>query len=171
MKHIIVASLVTVATLFGGYGCVSDRPGSATEEAPVQTSLAPAASEEAAQTAGEETEQAPTGDLADEAAPAAEAEPEPLQGEILPASDDRAIETTDLAALDNWRLTLARNEIFARHGRTFKNQHIREHFEKLPWYSPNANYNDAWLSAIERQNADRILAYQRLSYEIPAHRP
>ena len=34
-----------------------------------------------------------------------------------------------------WELYLARNEIFARHGRGFKNQDLVEHFATRTWYS------------------------------------
>ncbi|MFP4248564.1 MAG: YARHG domain-containing protein [Armatimonadota bacterium] len=94
-----------------------------------------------------------------------------LGTEMVPESDDRLIDRTDLEDLDNWGLTLARNEIFARHGRTFENEHLRDYFVGQPWYTPDPNYEREWLSATEEANVEFILEYQQIKYEIPAHQP
>ncbi|HEX8774647.1 MAG TPA: YARHG domain-containing protein [Pyrinomonadaceae bacterium] len=54
-----------------------------------------------------------------------------------------------------------RNEIYARHGKVFKEQELRNYFSSLDWYKPDRKYNDAQLTAIERKNAATILAYER----------
>lgn len=54
-----------------------------------------------------------------------------------------------------------RNEIYARHGKVFKEQELRNYFSSLDWYKPDRKYNDAQLTAIERRNAATILAYER----------
>ena len=54
-----------------------------------------------------------------------------------------------------------RNEIYARHGMTFKEKTLRNYFSSLDWYKPDPKYTDASLSAIERGNAAAILAYER----------
>ncbi|HVG31622.1 MAG TPA: YARHG domain-containing protein [Pyrinomonadaceae bacterium] len=54
-----------------------------------------------------------------------------------------------------------RNEIYARHGMVFKDKVLRNYFSSLDWYKPDAKYSDASLSAIEKNNAAAILAYER----------
>jgi hypothetical protein len=54
-----------------------------------------------------------------------------------------------------------RNEIYARHGKIFKEKELRNYFSSLDWYKPDQKYNDAGLTAIERRNAATILAYER----------
>lgn len=54
-----------------------------------------------------------------------------------------------------------RSEIFARHGKVFKDKSLQKYFASFDWYKPNAKYTDAALSAIERQNVASILAYEK----------
>lgn len=48
---------------------------------------------------------------------------------ILPQSAQRRLTEDDLSGLTHEELCLARNEIYARHGRRFKNQNIASYFE------------------------------------------
>ena len=54
-----------------------------------------------------------------------------------------------------------RNEIYARHGKVFKDRWLQGYFKSFPWYRPNPNYTDAALTAVERQNAAAIAAYEK----------
>jgi hypothetical protein len=54
-----------------------------------------------------------------------------------------------------------RNEIYARHGRVFKDRWLQKYFASFDWYKPNRNYSDAALTAVERQNAAAIAAYEK----------
>ena len=47
-------------------------------------------------------------------------------------------------------LALARNWIFARHGRPFKEPWLDAYFRKQSWYRPDAKYSDARLSPDDR---------------------
>jgi hypothetical protein len=142
MKRIIAASLVITAALFAVAGCSND--GSTTEQVDRPVT--------------EDSPASPHSETAEST-------------QILPHSDEREIERSELEGMDNWELTLARNEIFARHGRPFENPDIREHFQGMPWYSPDPDYDKAWLSQLEQDNAEKILEYQDLTYEIPATHP
>ncbi len=62
-------------------------------------------------------------------------------GYILPESSSRVLTDSDVAHLSKSELVLARNEIYARHGRTFKKQELQEYFNSKTWYSVNKNYN------------------------------
>ena len=53
-----------------------------------------------------------------------------------------------------------RNEIFARHGRTFKDANLQSYFASQEWYHPDRNFSLASLTPIERKNVDFILAYE-----------
>ena len=47
---------------------------------------------------------------------------------ILPDSDSRYISENELGGMSSEQLRLARNEIFARHGRKFKDAQLQEYF-------------------------------------------
>ena len=83
------------------------------------------------------------------------------EGESLPAvsekdcyllpSDRRKLSDADLDALSQQEVKLARNEVFARHGRKFKDSTIRSYFEGKNWYSGKID------SAVFDQNMDSYL--------------
>lgn len=79
---------------------------------------------------------------------------------IIPGSDSHYLHGGELYGLSNWQLTLARNEIYARHGRPFDNPHIRAYFLKQPWYSPDSSFTESRLSKVERTNAEFIRDWQ-----------
>ncbi|HKG13246.1 MAG TPA: YARHG domain-containing protein [Pyrinomonadaceae bacterium] len=54
-----------------------------------------------------------------------------------------------------------RNEIYARHGKVFKDKWLQKYFASFDWYRPNQRYSDATLTAVERQNAAAIAAYEK----------
>src|SRR5581483_3081661 len=53
-----------------------------------------------------------------------------------------------------------RNEIFARHGRTFKDKWLQGYFSSFSWYKANPNYSDNLLNPVEKKNVATILAYE-----------
>jgi hypothetical protein len=196
-KSICLVVSVAFVVLVGA-GCPGGRSMDGAQEPAAQTSAAPEVVPEgkgepsdvpesesapegeeagaADEFAGDEVEGAPsTGDEseAEHSEPVDLRVPEaPAAGdEILPESDDRPLTNTDLEYMSNWELTLARNEIYARHGRPFTNPQIREYFEGKAWYSPNPNFSNAWLSALETRNADFILKFQERVFDIPATHP
>ena len=54
-----------------------------------------------------------------------------------------------------------RNEIFARHGRPFKDKTLQGIYENYSWYKPNPNYSDNMLNEYEKKNVEFILNYER----------
>ena len=85
-------------------------------------------------------------------------EPAPEPDYLLPDSATRARTEADLSGL-SWReLCLARNEIFARHGRIFKTPEIAEYFAGKSWYK--GEYNEVTLSSLETNNVNFIIAYE-----------
>ena len=53
-------------------------------------------------------------------------------------------------------LRLLRNTIFARHGRSFADLELREHFASKSWYTPDPEFTPDRLTDVDRQNADLI---------------
>ena len=54
-----------------------------------------------------------------------------------------------------------RNEIYARHGKVFKDKSLQKYFSSFDWYKPDPKFSEASLNAIERKNYAAILAYER----------
>jgi len=54
-----------------------------------------------------------------------------------------------------------RDEIYARHGKVFKNEWTQKYFASFDWYKPDPKFTDASLSAVEKQNLTTIAAYEK----------
>jgi hypothetical protein len=54
-----------------------------------------------------------------------------------------------------------RDEIYARHGKVFKDPWTQKYFASFDWYKANPNYSDASLSAVEKGNVAVIAAYEK----------
>ncbi len=57
-------------------------------------------------------------------------------GYLFEDSDSRYLAEYELYDMSAWDLRVARNEIYARHGRMFEDEALREHFEAQTWYEP-----------------------------------
>jgi len=55
-------------------------------------------------------------------------------------------------------LRVLRNEVYARHGRIFKDAKLQKYFESQPWYKANPDFKDDQLNEIESQNLAKIVA-------------
>lgn len=98
----------------------------------------------------------PTGDEPAEGPEEAEPQPEPSEtGYIFPDSSDRLLTDADIQGLSAWELKVARNEIYARHGRKFNSQELQNYFDSRDWYQGTVapgDFTDAMLSEIELAN-------------------
>lgn len=78
---------------------------------------------------------------------------------ILPDALTHVYTQKELAGLTQEELRLARNEIYARHGRQFKSNDLNQYFSQQPWYqgtiSPD-RFDDSVLSPNERNNLKAI---------------
>ena len=84
---------------------------------------------------------------------------------ILPVSDSEYISYSDLSGLSKREVLLARNEIYARHGRKFTLDYVREYFESKSWYSPRINpedFSDSVFNKYEKANILTIVQYEEL---------
>lgn len=75
---------------------------------------------------------------------------------LLPDSDKRLLTADDLAGLSLSELRIARNEIFARHGRRFSDPELQVWFAARDWYVPREG--EPRLNAIETANVAFIAA-------------
>jgi hypothetical protein len=76
------------------------------------------------------------------------------------ADSDRVRLTPDmLRGLTRDQLRLARNEIYARRGRFFRDQQLAAYFSRFDWYRPHAW--DVPLNAIEQANVNLIASMER----------
>lgn len=55
---------------------------------------------------------------------------------------------------------LLRNEIYAKRGRYFNSEYLRNFFMKVGGYNTKSDYSDASLNAFEKKNVDYIAAYE-----------
>lgn len=62
--------------------------------------------------------------------------PNPNAGFIFADSDSRYLEEFEIYALTQEEMRIARNEIYARHGRIFNDEALNEYFLALDWYTP-----------------------------------
>ena len=77
-------------------------------------------------------------------------------GYIISYSSDVLLTSSDIQGLSKQQLRYARNEIYARHGRKFQSQDLRNYFNSKSWYRgviEPSNFNDkTMLTNIEIKN-------------------
>jgi hypothetical protein len=54
-----------------------------------------------------------------------------------------------------------RQEIYARHGKLFKEPWLQKYFSSFDWYKADPNFSDALLSEVEKKNIATIAAYEK----------
>lgn len=54
-----------------------------------------------------------------------------------------------------------RNEIYARHGKVFKDKELQRYFSSFDWYKPDPAFSEKSLNEIEKQNAAAIFNYEQ----------
>lgn len=82
---------------------------------------------------------------------------------ILPFSDVEYLSEYDLMGLSKDELKIARNEIYARHGRMFNDANLQAYFNSCSWYTPSIspeNFSDSMLNEVEIANRDLIVSYE-----------
>ncbi len=86
---------------------------------------------------------------------------------LLPDSASRMLKESDIKGLSEWELKLARNEIYARHGRRFNDPDLQSYFDNCTWYrgvyEPEEFDRDHMsdLNEYEKKNAEFILQYEK----------
>lgn len=83
---------------------------------------------------------------------------------ILAGSDTELLTKRDLEGLSAEECKLARNEIYARHGRKFKDKDLQAYFDACDWYEGTIeadDFSEKELSDIEIANKDLIVEYEK----------
>ena len=78
---------------------------------------------------------------------------------ILPYSDSQYYTYDEVSQLSLEDLRIARNEIFARYGYIFRDEGLKEHFERCSWYVPTGMSSEeieSSLNDFEKQNLQLI---------------
>lgn len=82
---------------------------------------------------------------------------------ILEDSDTRYVTEDEVASLSPEEVRLAKNEIYARHGRIFDSEDLREYFESQSWYHGEIepeDFDESVLNDYERANIDLLVSYE-----------
>ena len=80
---------------------------------------------------------------------------------LYPFTSTRYVNSAELDSYTCQDLTIMRNEIFARYGRSFTTASIRNHFKSQPWYQVNHQFSANMLSPLEKANASTILETEK----------
>ena len=82
---------------------------------------------------------------------------------LIPGSDSRYITEADLADLSREQIMLARNEIYARHGRIFETPEIAAYFNAKSWYRGTVDprsFSESVFNEYENANISLIRRYE-----------
>lgn len=79
---------------------------------------------------------------------------------VISDSSTRLVTTSELTNLTPWELKVARNEIYARHGREFVHQDLQCYFNTKSWYATDPNFSESSLTQIENANVATIQGYE-----------
>jgi flagellar basal body-associated protein FliL len=89
---------------------------------------------------------------------------------VISDSNTREISKSELISLTPWQLKVARNEIYARHGRPFVHKDLQCYFATKSWYSEDPNYDVSSISYVENKNIATIQSYeQEISSPLASH--
>ena len=84
-------------------------------------------------------------------------------GYVLPNSSSSYLSASDVKNLSSYQLMIARNEIYARHGRKFNDSELQAYFNSKSWYKGTVNPEDFSTSVFndyEIQNIELIQSYE-----------
>lgn len=153
------------------------RPSAETKKEPSKESEEMVSSEEPSIRESETPEQEPASsreEQPEEELEESSREPESLEEEpaiaadsqyILPDSDSKYLTRADLEGLSRNECRLARNELYARHGRKFNAADLQDYFNHCEWYEariePEDFHDESILNPYEIANRDLIVQYEK----------
>ena len=80
---------------------------------------------------------------------------------VFPYSDIDIIPDYELICATDEQLRIGKNEIYANHGRMFKDQELQRYFNSCSWYTPSVrpeDFNESVFNQTEKDNIMRIQA-------------
>lgn len=104
----------------------------------------------------------PTEDEEAEADPITELD-EAISQYFIPESDSRYLSMPELEGLTEAECRLARNELYARHGRRFNDEYLQAYFDSCEWYQGTiepADFDESVFNEYEAANRDLIVQYE-----------
>lgn len=84
------------------------------------------------------------------------------QPDIFSYSSERALSRTVVESLTLPQISIARNEIYARHGYPFKSTFLKEYFSSKPYYRRNEDDTDPQFNQVEQLNIWLLNKIERL---------
>jgi hypothetical protein len=85
--------------------------------------------------------------------------------------ENRLISAQMLHGLSLYELRLLRNEVYARHGRSFQAPWLAQYFFSQPWYQPDDNFKDEQVTGSEKTNVETIVAYEKQIHDNLSSKP
>ena len=157
-------SIGAVAVWAAGYAYLYTNTTDYVETAYVETAELPAESIQA-QTESETVAVLEDSDIANETdVPAVTETDTPYADSILLwKSYDTLLSDVDFVGLSKEQLRIARNEIYAAHGRIFTSQDLIDYFNAKPWYQgtvPADQFDDSVLTETQKTNIAMIQLYE-----------
>ncbi|RKM55339.1 YARHG domain-containing protein [Butyrivibrio sp. X503] len=122
------------------------------------------ADEEASESHDEDSESAENEEHGDSEEPNDDEEENENPDYLLPNSGSEPITKEDLEGFDAQKCKIARNEIYARHGRKFKDEELQAYFDSKEWYEGKIDpdkFQETDLTDIEIKNKDVIVEYEK----------
>ena len=83
---------------------------------------------------------------------------------MLKNSSSEYLAVSDIAGMSKEQCRIARNEIYARHGRLFDDPELQAYFNSCSWYSgyiAPSDFDESVLNDYERSNLELIVAYEK----------
>lgn len=85
---------------------------------------------------------------------------------MLPGSDSKYISMSDLKGFTAEECRIARNEIYARHGRKFNDEELQAYFNAKGWYKGTIDaddFSENMLNEFEQSNREVIVEFEKKS--------
>ena len=82
---------------------------------------------------------------------------------VLPGSSSQYLSASDVKNLSSYQLMIARNEIYARHGRKFNDSELQAYFNSKSWYKGTVNpenFSTSVFNDYEIKNIQLIQSYE-----------
>ena len=85
--------------------------------------------------------------------------------------ENKLISESMLKGLSLHELRLLRNEIYARHGRSFRAPWLQQYFWMQPWYEQKEDFQDEQVSGSDKLNVETIVRYENRMHDELGKKP
>jgi len=79
--------------------------------------------------------------------------------------ENKLITERMLKGLSLHELRLLRNEVYARHGRSFRAPWLQQYFWSQPWYEQKENFADEQVSGTDKLNVETIVRFENRMHD------